>query len=175
MLSWLTDYEQAKARSEGKVTNCSLLDFTGSDWCGWCIRLRREVFSQPEFQEYAKQESCFAGDRFPSRERANAGFAHAKPKSSHAIQHRRFSDDCCSEWRRETSWRRSATCQAAPPLSSRSWKNSAKVRRRRLTSTLRAAMARCRTSPSSARVNGFGNAALKPVGQEFRSAPLSSQ
>ena len=32
-----------------------MLDFTGSDWCGWCIKLNKEVFSQPEFAEYAKK------------------------------------------------------------------------------------------------------------------------
>ena len=29
-----------------------LLFFTGSDWCGWCIRLQREVFSYPEFKNW---------------------------------------------------------------------------------------------------------------------------
>lgn len=32
-----------------------MLDSTGSDWCGWCIKLHKEVFSQPEFAAYAKK------------------------------------------------------------------------------------------------------------------------
>ena len=46
---WLVDYEKAKAQAakEGKDI---LIDFTGSDWCGWCIRLKKEVFSQDEFK-----------------------------------------------------------------------------------------------------------------------------
>jgi len=49
---WLTDYDAAvaKAKAEKKTI---LLDFTGSDWCGWCIKLDKEVFSQKAFKEYA--------------------------------------------------------------------------------------------------------------------------
>ena len=41
---WLTDLEAAKklASSRGKDI---LIDFTGSDWCYWCMRLDKEVFS----------------------------------------------------------------------------------------------------------------------------------
>ncbi len=52
---WMTDLEAAKAKAvaEGKAV---LVDFTGSDWCGWCIRLRKDVFDQPAFEEYAKDK-----------------------------------------------------------------------------------------------------------------------
>ncbi|MCW1912800.1 thioredoxin family protein [Luteolibacter sp. GHJ8] len=45
---WTADYEAAKKRAaaEGKDL---LIDFTGSDWCAWCIKLRKEVFEQPGF------------------------------------------------------------------------------------------------------------------------------
>ena len=41
---WLTDYTkaQAQAKAEKKLL---VMDFTGSDWCGWCIKLNKEVFS----------------------------------------------------------------------------------------------------------------------------------
>jgi protein disulfide-isomerase len=63
-VSWLTDYEQAKqqAKADHKLL---LLDFTGSDWCGWCIRLRREVFSKREFQEYANKNLVLMEVDFP--------------------------------------------------------------------------------------------------------------
>ena len=46
--SWRTDFEAARkqAAAEDKVL---LIDFTGSDWCTWCVKLRKEVFIQPEF------------------------------------------------------------------------------------------------------------------------------
>jgi thioredoxin-related protein len=63
-VSWLTDYEQAKEQAKGSH-KLLLLDFTGSDWCGWCIRLRREVFSKPEFQDYAKKNLVLVEVDFP--------------------------------------------------------------------------------------------------------------
>jgi len=51
---WQTDYDAAlkQAAAEKKYV---LVDFSGSDWCGWCIKLDEEVFSQPEFIDYAKE------------------------------------------------------------------------------------------------------------------------
>lgn len=52
--NWETDFVKASldARASGKYM---LLDFSGSDWCGWCIRLEKEVFSQDAFKDYAKE------------------------------------------------------------------------------------------------------------------------
>ncbi len=64
--SWQTDFK--KAQEQAKASNKLLLvDFTGSDWCGWCIRLDREVFSKPEFQEYAKKNLVLLEIDFPRR------------------------------------------------------------------------------------------------------------
>jgi thiol-disulfide isomerase/thioredoxin len=43
--NWLTDYEaaKAKAKSDNKLV---LLEFTGSDWCGYCKRMQAEIFSK---------------------------------------------------------------------------------------------------------------------------------
>ncbi len=45
---WYADFDEAvkAARTEGKDL---LVDFTGSDWCGWCIRLHDEVFAHKAF------------------------------------------------------------------------------------------------------------------------------
>jgi thioredoxin-related protein len=61
---WLTDLTkaQAQAKAEKKMV---LLDFTGSDWCGWCIKLNKEVFSKPEFEEYAKKNLVLVEVDFP--------------------------------------------------------------------------------------------------------------
>ncbi len=50
---WKTDYDAAlkQAATENKYV---LVDFSGSDWCGWCIKLEKEVFSQKEFIDYAQ-------------------------------------------------------------------------------------------------------------------------
>jgi thioredoxin-related protein len=61
---WMTDFEAAKikAAAEGKPL---MLDFTGSDWCGWCIKLDKEVFSQEEFKAYAKESLVLVELDFP--------------------------------------------------------------------------------------------------------------
>jgi protein disulfide-isomerase len=61
---WMTDLPkaQAQAKSENKLV---MLDFTGSDWCGWCIKLHEEVFSKPEFRDYAKKNLVLVEVDFP--------------------------------------------------------------------------------------------------------------
>jgi thioredoxin-related protein len=63
-ISWLTDYQQAQQQAKANH-KLLLLDFTGSDWCGWCMRLRKEVFSKPEFQEYANKNLVLMEVDFP--------------------------------------------------------------------------------------------------------------
>ena len=62
--NWLTNYDEAKtkAKSDNKFL---LLDFTGSDWCGWCKRLNAEVFSKPQFQDYAAKNLVLVELDFP--------------------------------------------------------------------------------------------------------------
>jgi protein disulfide-isomerase len=64
--SWSTDYKQSQqeARANHKLL---VLNFTGSDWCGWCIKLDREVFSKPEFAEYAAKNLVLVELDFPRR------------------------------------------------------------------------------------------------------------
>ena len=44
-----------------------LLDFTGSDWCVWCMKLSKDIFSQPEFKEFAAKNLVLVESDFPSR------------------------------------------------------------------------------------------------------------
>lgn len=52
---WTDDFEAAKATAKAQ-NRFMLLDFTGSDWCGWCIKLDKEVFSKSEFKKYASEK-----------------------------------------------------------------------------------------------------------------------
>ena len=52
--AWLTDLDAAKKQAAAEKKDI-LVDFTGSDWCGWCIRLKKEVFDQPEFAAASKK------------------------------------------------------------------------------------------------------------------------
>jgi thioredoxin-related protein len=68
---WITDYEAAKkqASKEGKDI---LMDFTGSDWCGWCIRLKKEVFSQASFKKQAPKHFVLLELDFPRAKKLEA-------------------------------------------------------------------------------------------------------
>jgi protein disulfide-isomerase len=50
---WTEKFDEAltEAKESGKYV---LVDFSGSDWCGWCMKLDKEVFSQKEFKDFAK-------------------------------------------------------------------------------------------------------------------------
>lgn len=62
--AWMTDLPkaQAQAKSENKLV---VMDFTGSDWCPWCIKLHKEVFDQPDFMKYASNNLVLVELDFP--------------------------------------------------------------------------------------------------------------
>jgi thioredoxin-related protein len=62
--SWLTSVPEAKAKAE-KEKKLVFLDFTGSDWCGWCKKLDAETFSKSEFADYAKKNLVLVEVDFP--------------------------------------------------------------------------------------------------------------
>ena len=71
---WGDDYKAALAAAAKDNRNV-LLDFTGSDWCGWCIRLKRETFDKPEFKAYADKNLELVEIDFPQTE---SGFGDAR-------------------------------------------------------------------------------------------------
>ena len=63
-LTWHTDMSKATDISI-KENKPMFLFFTGSDWCGWCIRLQKEVFKTPEFIKWAKDNVVLVELDFP--------------------------------------------------------------------------------------------------------------
>jgi len=61
---WEQDFEKAKAQAV-KEKKDLLIDFTGSDWCGWCKVLNKEVFSQEAFQDSAPKSFILVEIDFP--------------------------------------------------------------------------------------------------------------
>jgi thioredoxin-related protein len=62
--TWLNDYK--KAQQEAKSSNkFLLLNFTGSDWCGWCIKFDRDVLSKSPFKDYAHNNLVLVELDFP--------------------------------------------------------------------------------------------------------------
>ncbi len=52
---WSSDFAAAKKEAAESKKDL-LIDFTGSDWCGWCIKLNKEVFSQEPFKAGVKDK-----------------------------------------------------------------------------------------------------------------------
>lgn len=62
--AWTQDYDAAsrKATAENKDL---LINFTGSDWCPWCIKLDEEVFGKEEFKKAAGKSFVLVTLDFP--------------------------------------------------------------------------------------------------------------
>ncbi len=58
---------KAAADASAKSGKPILADFTGSDWCGWCIQLKKEVFNTPEFSAWAKANVVLLEVDFPQQ------------------------------------------------------------------------------------------------------------
>jgi protein disulfide-isomerase len=69
--TWLTDLPkaQAQAKAENKIV---LMDFTGSDWCGWCIKFKKEVLDTSEFKNYAATNVVLVEVDFPNKKPQSA-------------------------------------------------------------------------------------------------------
>ena len=69
--AWLVDFKKAQARAQAENKHL-LVDFTGSDWCKYCILLKEEVFSKPEFLEAAGKQFVFVEVDYPMRKQQSA-------------------------------------------------------------------------------------------------------
>lgn len=65
-LVWHEDLKEAITASQ-KENKPLMLFFTGSDWCGWCIRLQKEVFFKPEFTKWAEENVVLVELDFPRK------------------------------------------------------------------------------------------------------------
>lgn len=64
--TWYTSWDKAAAVAK-KENKPILMDFTGSDWCGWCIKLHDEVFSKDEFKTWASKNAVLMVVDFPQK------------------------------------------------------------------------------------------------------------
>ena len=66
--TWLESIDQAKeiAQQENKTI---FINFSGSDWCHWCIKLDKDILSKQEFIDYADENLVLVKVDFPKRTR----------------------------------------------------------------------------------------------------------
>ena len=63
-LTWYTDLNEA-SKISAKTNKPLMLFFTGSDWCGWCVRLQKEVFLTDDFKKWAADNVILVDVDFP--------------------------------------------------------------------------------------------------------------
>ena len=67
-LNWYNDLNKAVPISV-KEKKPIMLFFTGSDWCGWCMRLKKEVFNHEEFKIWTEENIILVELDFPRRKK----------------------------------------------------------------------------------------------------------
>src|SRR5437667_7511751 len=102
--TWLTNYK--RAQQEAKANNkLVLLNFTGSDWCGFCIVLDRSIFSQPKFKEYASKNLVLVELDFPRRKAQNVETVKQNEELAHRYQVQAFPTLIVLDGDGNTVWR----------------------------------------------------------------------
>ena len=64
---WMTDIDKAMEKAKKEKKDLFVL-FTGSDWCGYCIKLRTDVLDQAGFKKFAGDKLILLYCDFPARE-----------------------------------------------------------------------------------------------------------
>lgn len=62
--NWLTDFDQARQQAKEK-NKLILLNFSGSDWCAPCIKMKKDIFDTQEFQDFADVNLVLVRADFP--------------------------------------------------------------------------------------------------------------
>lgn len=78
---WLTSFSEAKTQASKRKVPI-LADFSGSDWCGWCIKLDKEVFSKSAFTDYASKNLVLLMVDFPRKKHQDAALKQQNEKLS---------------------------------------------------------------------------------------------
>lgn len=84
-LDWHTSMTEAQQLSKANHKPIFAF-FTGSDWCGWCMRLQQNVFAKPDFVAWAKQNVILLELDFPRRKQLPADLAQQNNSLQQALQ-----------------------------------------------------------------------------------------
>ena len=86
---WLVKVDEAYEQSK-KTGKPIMANFTGSDWCGWCKKLTRTVFSKPEFKKWAAENVILLELDFPRRTKVPDEIRQQNAQLQKAFQVRGF-------------------------------------------------------------------------------------
>ena len=81
LAEWKTDFNaaQAVAKKEGRPM---LLNFTGSDWCSWCVKMKKDVLDVKAFKDFADKGLVLVEVDFPNAKKQSA----AEKKANEALK-----------------------------------------------------------------------------------------
>jgi thioredoxin-related protein len=67
-ITWMGDFNAAKAKA-AQEHKLIIINFSGSDWCGPCIRLRKEILESDAFTSYADGKLLLVRADFPRQKK----------------------------------------------------------------------------------------------------------
>jgi thioredoxin-related protein len=67
-VNWLGNFNEALSQAS-KDHKLILINFSGSDWCGPCIRLRKEILESPAFESFAAEKLVLVRADFPRQKK----------------------------------------------------------------------------------------------------------
>ena len=83
---WLSDF--LKARTIAKENHqMILINFSGSDWCGPCIQMHKEVFEKEDFKAFAKKNLVLLKADFPRLEKNKLSTQQLKKNNELALKY----------------------------------------------------------------------------------------
>lgn len=67
-VTWLDNFNEAKIEA-AKTHKLILVNFSGSDWCGPCIRERKEILETETFENFASEHLVLVRADFPRQKK----------------------------------------------------------------------------------------------------------
>src|ERR1700712_3082013 len=67
-VTWLGNFNEAKTEA-AKTHKLIMINFSGSDWCGPCIRLRKEILESSAFEDFAAEKLVLVRADFPRQKK----------------------------------------------------------------------------------------------------------
>lgn len=84
--TWENDFAVAKAKAAESHKNI-LINFSGSDWCGPCIRTHKEIFEKDAFVKYAADHLVLLKADFPRLKKNQLSAEQLKKNNDLAIKY----------------------------------------------------------------------------------------
>lgn len=83
---WLTDFTEAKIKAK-ENHQMILINFSGSDWCGPCIQMHKDVFEKDDFKVFASENLVLLKADFPRQEKNKLPAQQLKKNNDLAIKY----------------------------------------------------------------------------------------